>query len=199
VGRTGTVLAICLAILGPGCRHQDRSPSEADRVETLQDQNARCREKLQQALLEKDQLDKRLRTLRTAQIAQKIEHRTRVEKIAIGRSSNIYDRNDDGAAETLIVYVHPIDQDGDTIKAFGRVDLQLWDLDRRPAESMIFHTSFDGEDLRKLWSAALFENNYRLTADLSGRIKYTEPLTVKVTFTDYQTGKVFTQQKVIKP
>ncbi|GAI66166.1 unnamed protein product, partial [marine sediment metagenome] len=29
--------------------------------------------------------------------------------------------------------------------------------------------------------------------------EFEEPLTVKVTFTDYLAGKVFTEQKVIKP
>ncbi|GAH67953.1 unnamed protein product, partial [marine sediment metagenome] len=55
-------------------------------------------------------------------------------------------------------------------------------------------------ELKKLWFATLITINYRLTFDVADKITGDEEaLTVKVTFTDYLTGKVFTEQKVIKP
>ena len=42
--------------------------------------------------------------------------------------------------------------------------------------------------------------NYRLTFDITDKVtSFDEPLTVKVTFTDYLSGKVFKKQKVINP
>jgi hypothetical protein len=43
-------------------------------------------------------------------------------------------------------------------------------------------------------------SNYRLIFDMKGKIeKFDQPLTLTVTFTDYLSGKTFSEQKVIKP
>ena len=56
------------------------------------------------------------------------------------------------------------------------------------------------KELKKLWFASLVTINYRLTFDVSEKVKtFDNPLTVKVIFTDYLTGKVFSRQKVINP
>ena len=51
-----------------------------------------------------------------------------------------------------------------------------------------------------MWFATLITINYRLVFDVPETVENLDvPLTVKVTFTDYLTGKIFKAQKVIKP
>ncbi|MEN6336858.1 MAG: hypothetical protein ABFD90_11745 [Phycisphaerales bacterium] len=54
-------------------------------------------------------------------------------------------------------------------------------------------------ELRKLWFNS-FTTGYRLTFDRpEGLEVLSEPLTVRVTFTDYLTGESFRAQQVIEP
>jgi len=81
----------------------------------------------------------------------------------------------------------------------GAVDVQLWDLNKTDSEALLDEWRVEPEELKKLWFATMITINYRLTFDVADKIEsMEEPLTVKVTFTDYLTGKVFKEQKVIK-
>ncbi len=56
------------------------------------------------------------------------------------------------------------------------------------------------DELKKLWFDTVLTSNYRLAFDVNDIVKsFDKPLTVKVTFTDYLSGKVFEEQKIIKP
>jgi hypothetical protein len=56
--------------------------------------------------------------------------------------------------------------------------------------------------LKKLWFAGFTAANYKLTFDVADKISELESvsggLTVKVTFTDYLTGKVLNEEKLIR-
>ena len=55
-------------------------------------------------------------------------------------------------------------------------------------------------ELKQNWFATLITINYRLMFDVAEKITGNEEeLVVKVTFTDYLSGKIFKQQKVIRP
>ncbi len=86
------------------------------------------------------------------------------------------------------------------MKATGAVDVQLWDLNKEQDEALVGQWHVGPEELKGLWFATLIIINYRLTFDVGEKIEeFKEPLTVKVTFTDYLSGKVFKEQRVIKP
>ena len=51
-----------------------------------------------------------------------------LEAVKIGKYTNLYDKDKDGQKEKLIVYIKPVDEMGDTIKVFGKVDVQLWNI-----------------------------------------------------------------------
>jgi hypothetical protein len=64
---------------------------------------------------------------------------------------------------------------------------------------MLGQWKVETDELKKVWFKTLVTINYRLTFDVADIVEtLEEPLTVKVTFTDYLTGKVFNEQKVIK-
>jgi len=78
--------------------------------------------------------------------------------------------------------------------------VQLWDLNRQDGQALLGQWHIEPNELKKLWFATLITINYRLTFDVADKIEDAEgPLTVKVAFTDYLSGRVFNEQRVIKP
>jgi len=144
-------------------------------------------------------LRKRLHVLSGLPEEVKGENLYRLQSIKISRYTNFYDKDKDGKKEQLIVYIQPIDENGDIIKVAGAVDVQLWDLSKEQSQALLGQWHVGPDQLKKLWFATLM-THYRLTFDVADKIdKLKDPLTVKVTFTDYLTGKVFQEQKVINP
>ncbi len=154
--------------------------------------------KQQQA--EKRNLEKQVRTLAGLESGLTAETIYDLQSIRITGYTNFYDKDGDGRSEKLIVYIQPIDAQGDIIKTAGAVEVQLWDLQQTADRALLGHWTVEAEKLKKLWFATFITINYRLTFDISPDIADVDtPLTVKVTFTDYLSGKVFTEQKVIEP
>jgi hypothetical protein len=123
-----------------------------------------------------------------------------LQKIKITRYTNLYDKDKDGKKEELLVYIQPIDEEGDIVKATGAVDVQLWDLNKEDGHAQLGQWHVTPSQLKKLWFATLITINYRLPFDVADKITGDEKaLAVKVTFTDYPSGKVFEEQKIIKP
>jgi hypothetical protein len=126
-----------------------------------------------------------------------------LQALKIGRYTNIYE--EDGNSGTpgnkkLIVYVVPVDETGDDIKAAGAADVQLWDLNKKESEALLGQWQIEPNELKKLWLDSFLGGSYRLVFDVSQIVtKVEKPLTVKVNFTDYLSGKTFTEEFVIKP
>jgi hypothetical protein len=98
------------------------------------------------------------------------------------------------------VYVVPVDETGDDIKAAGAADVQLWDLNKKESEALLGQWQIEPNELKKLWLDSFLGGSYRLVFDVSQIVtKVEKPLTVKVNFTDYLSGKTFTEEFVIKP
>lgn len=169
--------------------------------------------KTQQIAREKTELMRDLQQVRAenAQLAEQIKALSvlapddrvnpyELKRIKITRYSNFYDKNDDGKREKLIVYIEPIDIDGDAIKAAGTVDVQLWNLNSLNGQALLRQWRVEPNELRKLWYDTLVSSSYRLTFDAPEELDVlAEPLTVRVTFTDYLTGEIFRDQYVIDP
>jgi hypothetical protein len=124
----------------------------------------------------------------------------KLKDIRITKYSNFYDKNDDGRREKLIVYIQPLDTAGDIVKAAGTVDVQLWNLNNLNGQALLGQWQVDPTELHKEWFNAMISSSYRLTFDTPASLDVlAEPLTVKVTFTDYLTGEIFRSQQVIDP
>lgn len=178
--------------------------SLSEQIENLRQEKFQLTRQLEQTQTENEQFKKRLHVLSGLPDEVKPESIYRLKRIKITQYTNLYDKDKDGTKEKLIVYIQPIDQDGDIIKAAGAVDVQLWDLNSPQAnQAMLGQWHVEANELRKLWFATLITINYRLTFDVADKIDKFESaaggLTVKVTFTDHLTGRVFKEQIVIKP
>ncbi|MHC4118940.1 MAG: hypothetical protein ACYSWO_15705 [Planctomycetota bacterium] len=195
------ILLFCLLVIS-GCQQPDEGPSLAVQIEELTLEKEQLQEQIEQAKSENEQLKEQLQTLSGLPEDVRLENMYSLEKIKLGRLSGFFDKDKDkdGKRETLIVYVTPIDNDGDGIKATGSMNVQLWDLNKPGSEAMLGEWDVPPGELKKLWFKTLLAVNYRLTFDISDKVeKFDEPLTAKVSFTDYLSGKVFEDQKVIKP
>jgi len=195
------ILTVCLLALAAGCENADsKKPSLADQIEKLKQDKTQLQNQIEQSGAENEQLNQRIQVLSSLPEGVKPENIYSVHEIKITRYTNLYDKDKDGRKETLIVYIQPVDQDGDVIKAAGTVDVELWDLNKEDGHAQLGKWHITANELRKLWFKTLLAVNYRLTLDVGGKVEnFKDPLTVTVTFTDYLTGKVFKEQKVIKP
>jgi hypothetical protein len=191
--RTVTIILTgCLLTIAAGCGNGGSSRASLTKeINTLKQEKTKLMSRIKQSNSDNEQLEKLL------QFRSEFD---RLRRIKIAGYTNLYDKDKDGKEEKLIVHIQPIDRDGDIIKAAGSADIQLWDLNKNNGQPLLGQWHVEPNDLKKLWSTAFLTTSYRLMFDVADKIdEYEEPLTVKVTFTDYLTFKVFKEQKVIKP
>ncbi len=182
-----------------GCRNAQLDKAQLQ-ITKLQAQNTTLSDQV--ALLEKEntQLTKQIQTLRSFGTTFDYKDIYDLQRINITNYTNIYDSNNDGKKETLIVYIQPIDATNDAIKAAGFMEVQLWDLDKPAEQALLKQWKIEPDELKKHWINALLGTNYRLNFSIEGIVSnYDHALTVKVKFTDYLSGKQFEEQKVISP
>jgi len=194
------ILAGCLLAFAAGCENAGSKSSLAKEINTLKQENRQLIRQIELSGTETEQLKNQIQLLADLPPEARFESLYRLQRIKITRYTDFYDKDKDGKAESLIVYIQPIDEQGDIVKATGSVDVQLWDLNKEDGQALLGAWRVEPDELKKLWFATILIINYRLTfdiADITTDLK--EPLTVKVTFTDYLSGKVCTEQKVIKP
>ena len=183
-----------------GCESTSGKISLAEQIQTLRQEKTQLTRQIEQSRTEAKQLRKQIQVL-SGLPEGKLENLSDLQKIRVSRYTGFYDKDKDGKKEKLIVYIQPIDKNGDIIKAAGAVDVQLWDLNSpKASQALLGQWHVKADELKKVWFATLITINYRLTFDVAEKIAdFEEPITVKVTFTDYLTGKVFKEQRVIKP
>ncbi len=183
-----------------GCQQADEGASLAMQIEQLTQDKARLEEQIEQSKSENEQLKEQLETLSGLPAGVRLENMYTLDSIKLGRLSGFFDKDNDDKRETLIVYVMPVDKDGDGIKATGSMNVQLWDLNKPEGEALLGEWDVPPGELKKSWFKTVLAVNYRLKFDVSDKVEsFDEPLTAKVTFTDYLSGKVFKDQRVIKP
>ncbi len=194
------ILAGCLFAFAAGCENANSRATLAEEISTLRQEETRLKNQIERSETENKQLKKQVKALAGVSDEVKLESLYRLQRIKITKYTNLYDKDKDGKKEKLIVYIQPIDKEGDIIKATGDVDVQLWDLNRKDGEALLAQWHVDADELKKNWFATFLTINYRLVFDVADKIEdVEEPLTVRVTFTDYLSGRVFKEQTAIKP
>jgi hypothetical protein len=182
-----------------GCANPNGKELLAVQIEQLTQEKTQQQKQIEQSESENKQLKQQIQVLSGLPKEVRLENLNRLESVKIGRYTGFFDKDKDGKKEKLIVYIQPVDEQGDIIKAVGAVDVQLWDLNKTNGQALLGQWKVEPGELKKLWFATVVTINYRLTFEVPDKIEgLDEPLTVKVTFTDYMTGKVFIEQKVIK-
>ncbi|HUV41146.1 MAG TPA: hypothetical protein VMW23_05110 [Sedimentisphaerales bacterium] len=182
-----------------GCENGDLKLSP-QQVRALRQQNAQLAVQVKQAQADNQNLQNQLRTLAGLEGGLTAETIYNLQSIKITGYTGFYDKDGDGRREKLLVYIQPIDAEGDIIKAAGAVEVGLWNLNAAAENALLGRWTVQPQELKEMWFATFITINYRLMFDVSPDIADIDtPLTVKVAFTDYLSGKVFTGQKVIEP
>jgi len=192
---------LCYLAFVAGCDSSYTESPLQERVETLTIQQQQLESQLEQSTIENEQLQKQIHTLSGLPEQLKGENLYNLLNIEIGKYTGFFDKDKDGTKEKLIVYIEPIDEQGDVIKAAADVEVELWDLNKTDGNALLAKwPPVKPDELKNLWFDSMLKVNYRLTFDIADKVEsFDEPLTVKVTFTDYLSGKVFKKQKVINP
>jgi outer membrane murein-binding lipoprotein Lpp len=189
---------LCLLFLA-GCAKPEVKDSPTTKIEQLTQENTKLTEQVGKLTSQNKELTNQIQVLSGLPENVRLESLNQLERIKIGRYTGFFDKNNGGKKETLIVYVEPIDKQGNVIKAPGAVEVQLWDLNKPESGAMLGQWKTGPDELKKLWFSTIVSSYYRLTFNVADIIdNLQDPLTVRVTFTDYLTGKVFTEQKVIE-
>ena len=188
-----------VALVGLGCHQGKPKSTKPEKGVDSELEKRRLESSIKQLEQARDSLQQQVNTLAGLPEAVNKAQYYQVKEAKLSKYTGLYDKDRDGACEKLIVYIKPIDQDGDIIKAAGRVTVQLWDLNSESAEALLGSWTVEPEQLRTLWFAAMMNINYRLVFDLpAGAASRPGPLTVKVAFTDLLSGVVFNQNALAK-
>jgi hypothetical protein len=198
--RICTLALVCSLLPLTGCDigSERKKPLEI-KAQQIAREKTELTKDLEQCRAENFQLQEQIKAL-SAIPGDKRTNPYKLSRIQITRYSNFYDKNNDGKREKLIVYVQPLDEDGDHLKASGTVDVQLWNLNNLNGQALLGEWKVEPPALRKLWFETIVSTGYRLTFDAPPSVEpLAEPLTIKVTFTDYVTGEIFRDQVSVDP
>jgi cell division protein FtsB len=184
-----------------GCESQKAQTSSTTAKINSEDLNLRGR--LEQCSRDNEQLKKQVETLSELPVNKRADAIYHLQAVKLGRYTNIYDKDvnsNSPGKKNLVVYVEPVDETGDAIKAAGAAEVQLWDLNKKENEALLGQWQIEPNEMKKLWLNSFLGGSYRLVFDVSQIVtKVDKPLTVKVNFTDYLSGKTFIEEKAIKP
>jgi outer membrane murein-binding lipoprotein Lpp len=198
------VVTLFSLVFAFGCNDQTaKKPKTAQQVQQLTEQKTDLQNQLEQTKTENDRLKKQAESLSNLPPDKRADAIYHLKSVTIGRFTNFYDKDKTPGAtgkKNLVVYVEPIDETGDAIKAGGTIDVQLWDLNKKESEARLAQWQLEPNEIKTLWLSGALSSGYRLSFDAAGIIdKFDKPLTVKVNFTDYLSGMTFTEQFIIRP
>ena len=199
--RAHVFILLTTLLIFAGCEGDNHVKLLEDKNAQLEKENRQLQKDVEAVKTENQQLTGQVTTLSQLSPGIRIDSLYKLESVKLTRYTNFYDKDKTGTKEKLIVYIQPIDAEGDIIKASGSVEIELWNLNKNTDEGALLAKWTVGPDeLKKMWFATVMTENYRLVFDIAGIVKsFDQPYTVKMTFTDYVSGKVFTDQHVIKP
>lgn len=188
-------MAVLLGSCGQGSQQ-----SPWGQITKLQRENTELKLQADQLAQENKTLTQQVETLSALDKELRTEAISTLEGITISKRTKLFDKDEDGIYETLVVIVVPFDDAGDRVKAAGQVEVQLWNLEGQPGVARLGKWTVSPEQLKTKWMGMLLTAYYRFEFDVAGLItEDTKELTVKVVFTEYIKGKIFRAQHVIKP
>jgi len=200
-GQALGLIMVCLApwlLTGCGIGSARKNAQEI-KVQQIEREKTELRRDMQQARAENAQLAEQIKALSMIPEDKRVNP-YKLTSIKITKYSNFYDKNNDGKREKFLVYFTPIDREGDAFKAAGTVNVQLWNLANLNGQALLGQWQIEPEALCGMWFDTLVSASYRLVLDTPEQLDIlADPLTVKVTFTDYLTGEIFRDQLAIDP
>ncbi len=185
--------ALCAAALALiGCQSDGRLDYER-RISALQQQIDRQNEQIaaQQATIAelKHQLQV-ARGLSDEDLAN-IYYPERIEILSLTGGEDLDGKpGDDG----VVVYLRPVDRDGDAVKAAGEVRLRVFDLQAPEGHTLVGECFYPVEELRKCWFGKFMTYHYALHCPWKHGPPAHREITIRATFIDYLTRRAMSDQ-----
>ena len=197
--RTKFQTTICLCLVGAlaaGCVPQQQVEELATQLRNSRRENEKLKTDIQDMQTELLARQKQIRTLQGLG-EKRLELLFCVTDVKLGKYTAGVDLDDKPGHDGIRVYLTPIDADGHPIKAAGAVKIQLFDLAAKTDDNLVAVHDFPVEKIAACWTGGFMTYHYRFDCRWKAPPKHDE-ITVRITFTDYLTGKTFTAQKVCK-
>jgi hypothetical protein len=118
-------------------------------------------------------------------------HGIKLGRLTGGDPANTANAPDEG----LKIYLGPVDETGEAIKATGTVEVEAFDLNLA-GENRIGHWSFDSKTLKERWRSLGMLRAFVLECPWQKPPPHSK-LTIKVTFRDDLTGRVYDQSQEV--
>jgi hypothetical protein len=187
------------ALAMAGCQERDREKAECikQRAE-LQEQQAQCVRESSSLREQVSRLNGEVESLRGFG-KDRLENLVYPVKGELGRFTRGYDTDKDGIDDGVIAYLVLLDRQGDTIKAAGSVEIELWDLAETSDQAKLGTWEYPIRELQKHWLTGVMANHYRFELPWAAdrRPKHNN-VTVKLRFVCSLTGDAIEIQKLVE-
>lgn len=181
-----------------GCTSYSKQYDEAsEKLVQSQKQNESLQKTVKDLTAANSQCQQQVTALQNLTPEQRKEAIPSIVELTINKRSGIYPAETEDRKTRLLVYLRPMDDSGDAVKAAGSVHVELWDLDKPAAQAMLNSWDVTAKELKTMWSGSLLADFYRLRFEVPSDYLTRKNLTLKVTFTDYFTGKVLSAQMAV--
>jgi len=187
--RAGVLVAA--AILAPGCAQQ----SDVDlnrRISQLTEQLAERDRRVQALQSANEEMRGHIDRIRGF-TPEQLEHIVAPQRLEIATLSGGRDFDQRPGDDGVRVFLKPIDKDGDAIKVAGDIRVDLFDLSEPAGSTLIGSVSFPVSEVHALWYGRFLTYHYTLDCAWQRPPKGQE-VTVRVTFVDYITKRLLTEQ-----
>jgi len=192
------VTLICLLSLDAGCLSPQHGLGDSERtqVQQLRDTVATQSRQIEMQRSEIDDLSQRLQRVQQMSPEQKLELLPHVVRVQLASLSGGFDDNRDGIDDGIVLYLAPVDQEGDVIKTAGSVQVRLLDLAAPPERQAVGSVSLDAKALREHWFGKL-GSHYSIKVSWADHAQRppAKTITALLSFQDYLTGQVFSVQQ----
>lgn len=123
-----------------------------------------------------------------------------VDRIEIVSRSGGEDFDGKVGDDGVVLYVRPVDRDGDVIKAAGSFVVQLFDVNAEEGPRKLGEYRFEDPDtLASLWYGGFLTNHYTLRCPfMPGSEPSGREVLARVTFVDFLTGRVRSASQTLK-
>lgn len=190
-----------LAAVLTGCRGPSRTPW--DNLKETQQKNTELSMRMEALEKENAQLKQQVETLSGLDKETRLQELSTLAAIKLHNRTNLYDKDQDGTPETLVVYLQTLDSQQDYVKTPGRCKIELWDLAAAAAQSKISEWTLEPADLQTRWSGNIFAQYYRIELPLDAQVvdisQTGKELTIRTAFTDLLSGKTLNAQTAFVP